>query len=99
MGRDSPTWNFDIAASYHEEGGKSILSYEQDVEPIAETIKHGETRRWLSPEKEMRIMAEIPIVILMEWAKQRGMTYGQLILDDGELRKFLRDPANSLWRL
>lgn len=90
---------FDITETYDEEDGQSILSYTQDVEPIAEAIKRGQTRQWLSPEKEMRAIAEIPVVVLMEYAKSRGIAYAQLLMDDTELKRFLSDPANSLWRL
>jgi hypothetical protein len=37
----------DIVTTYHHEDGKDILRYEQDVEPVLEAIKRGETRPWL----------------------------------------------------
>lgn len=94
-----PTVAFDIEEKYDEEDGKSIVSYTQDVEPVVEAIRGGHTRRWLSSEKEMKAIAEIPAVILMEYAKSRGLSYAQLLTDDSEMRRFLADPANSLWRI
>lgn len=89
----------DIVTTFHHEDGKDILRYEQDVEPVLEAIKRGETRPWLSKEKEFKAVAEIPVIVLAEWARKQGMTWQQVMEDDKALRRFINDPDNSGWRI
>lgn len=89
----------DIVTTYHEEDGKAILKYEQDVGPVIEAIKRHETKPWLSKEKEFKAVAEIPMIVYAEWAKQHGMTYKQAMEDPAAMRRFLNDPDQSVWRI
>lgn len=71
----------------------------QDVEPLLDRNKAIQAQRWdgYNDARDMQAIAELPIAILEQWHKE-----GVSILDpnhDKEIRKRLRDPALSGFRL
>ena len=90
----------DIKTTFHgREDGSFVLEYEQDAEPLVEAIKGGGASPWLSGEREAKVLAELPVVVIAEWAKKHGMSFRQIMEDDRMFRRCIDDPDNRAFRI
>lgn len=90
----------DIVTTYHPQtDGSTVLKYTQDVEPVLEAIKRGEVQPWLSREREMKAVAEVPVIVFAEYARLNGILWKTAMEDPQVMKRFLADPDNSGWRI
>tara|TARA_R100000149_G_C5809806_1_gene93520 strand:+ start:99 stop:389 length:291 start_codon:yes stop_codon:yes gene_type:complete len=71
------------------EDNKNIYHTQQNVQPTIEYVKN---LSYLKPGKEMRHVAEIPMVIYQKMVRDGSIN------DKKALKKWLNDPANKLFR-
>lgn len=84
---------------YDDETGGFTIESQQDVEPLLEQNK----RLWNDTEKhtpygELRRVASIPNVTLMELARQGIVTPAGHVLDQKKFRAWLNDSDNKYFR-
>lgn len=89
----------DTVTRFHADGGKFHIQTVADVEPVIEHAKalHNEGKH-TNPGGDHHL-ARIPIVVLNAWAIARGVTYDAVMQDVRLLEEFMRDPANSDFRV
>ena len=95
----------DVETKYHYDSTEDRLIIErvQDIEPIIEENKrrmsehygHNESNRWRG---DLHLVASIPEVVVEKWCNENGFTFADFIKDASIYKKFLNDPANSLFR-
>jgi hypothetical protein len=85
---------------YDEATGGFVIETRQDVGLIIELNKsrYNETEKH-TPYGELDEVANFPLTIVMELAKQGIMTAGCRILDQKKYKQWLNDPANEMWRV
>lgn len=86
---------------YHYDHADDRLTVEtvQDVEPILEANKRQfdhDDRRFKS--EAFNHVARVPLVVLEQWARDKGITYQELMNNDAVMRRFLNDPDNKFLR-
>lgn len=82
---------------YDESDDRLTIRTEQDVEPIMDHNKRliNETGnpRWKKP---MNHVASIPLAVIEQYRVEKGI---DLLKDEAELKKFLNDPDQRVWRV
>lgn len=89
-------------AHYVEHSDQLIIERVQDVEPVLDAnavLRAAQPDGYASRARELRHVAEVPLVVLEQWANQQGIGLDVLLRDDGLLRRFLNDPANRFLRI
>ena len=86
-----------ISDKYHYDEKEDKLHIEtvQDVQPILEANKRAfnDAREFKS--EVFNKKASIPMVILLSWLDNKGITYREFTMDDSILKRFLNDPDNK----
>lgn len=84
---------------FRREDDKIAIQTVADVESVLK-LTHGlRTSGQTRAANGDRHVAEIPVVVLNEWAGKRGVTYDAIMRDNRLMREFLNDPANSQFRV
>jgi hypothetical protein len=78
-----------------EVSGKTHVNRVQDCEPIMDSVKRIQN---LTPSKEMRHVARIPMVVVEAYCNRVGITYRDWLLDPAHLSRMLDDPDLKAFR-
>lgn len=80
-----------------------IVHSTQDVEPILEWNKEAAqvANDFWGPKSTNKLAARVPLVVLEQWAKERGISYRMLMSREGDaiLKQYLNDPENRSFRI
>lgn len=79
---------------YDESEDKLHIERVQDVQPILEANKKAYNDPSSFKSEVFNKKAEIPLVVLLKWLDERGITYQEFMNSDSLLRRFLNDPDN-----
>lgn len=84
---------------YEDLTGRLTIERVQDVEPILEANK----RAFNDAEKRFKSetlnhVARVPLVVLEKWAREKGISYSELLANDKLMARFLNDPDNRHFR-
>lgn len=87
-------------ADYEEKEDKLIIERVQDVEPIIEANKRAfndapETGRYSG---DMHHVAQIPMVVIEDYCKKKGLDFHTFMADKKEWKRFLNDPDHRAFR-
>jgi hypothetical protein len=84
---------------YNEVDGSFVIETRQNVSAIIELnkAKYNPTKK-STPYGELDEVANYPLTILMELAKQGIVSAGGRVLDQRRYKAWLNDPANEMWR-
>lgn len=80
-------------------GEQTALHTVADVEPIIDLATRLRNEGHTRAANGDRHLAEIPIIVLNQWAIERGTTFDAVMKDVRLLKEFMRDPANSAFRI
>ena len=85
---------------YDETDGSYVIETQQDVSGIIElnTARYNQTKK-STPYGEWTEVANFPLTIIMELAKQGIMTAGGRVLDQKRFKAWLNDSENEKWRV
>ena len=80
---------------YDQKTGGFAIETVQDVEPILEANKRAfnDAREFKS--EVFNKKASIPMVVLMKWLADKGITYREFSIDNSILKRFINDPDNK----
>lgn len=79
--------------------GTVTVEQRADVQPIREIVHALDVAGADATPSGDKHVAEVPVIVLQEWARERGKTYADMMQNDGLMREFLTDPANSAFRV
>ncbi len=79
---------------YDESEDKVHIERTQDVEPILEANKRQYNDNQGFKSEIFNKKASIPLVVLLKWCQEKGITYQEFMGDEKILKRFLNDPDN-----
>jgi len=80
---------------YDNSEDKLHIERVQDVQPILESNKRLLNDNSGFKSEVFNKKASIPLVVLLAWLKDKGITYQEFMGNDKVLKRFLNDPDNS----
>jgi hypothetical protein len=88
-----------MRTAYHEEGGKIIVSYEQDIEAVLKACHEERQARSVFDKKgDMHKVMTVPRVVIMKICEQTGLNFFDSN-DAKEIMKILRRPEFAAFRV
>ena len=86
-----------LSEKYHYDESEDKLHIErvQDVQPILEANKRMLNDNQGFKSEVFNKKASIPMVVLLGWLQDKGITYQEFMGNDKILKRFLNDPDNA----
>lgn len=90
----------DTRLHYDHDADRLVVERVQDVEPILDYTARLRALNpaGYSPSRDLKHVAEVPLVLVEKWANDAGMSVADWLADPELMRRQLNDPANAFLR-